>query len=81
MVSKQRVISRPFSAAESEESSTFKELTAIQETWICEDNLREFSGQTVGHYTDNKGCVYILGGWSRQPKLQALALAIFLSLR
>ena len=81
MASKQRDISRPFSEAESQESSTFKDLTAIHETWIKEDNLREFSGQTVGHYTDNKACVFILGGGSRQPKLQSLALAIFLSLR
>ena len=81
VASKQRVFSRPFSVAESEESSTFKELTAIHETWTREDVLIEFSGQTVGHYTDNKGCVFILGGGSRQLKLQALALAIFLSLR
>ena len=54
VASKQRVISRHFSAAESQESSTFRELTAIHETWIKEDNFRKFSGQTVGHYTDNK---------------------------
>jgi hypothetical protein len=79
--SKQRVFSRPFTLAESEESSTFKELTAIHDTWTDESNLRDFEGETVGHYTDNKGCVCILGSGSRQPILQALALAIFLSLR
>ena len=79
--SKQRFFSRPFTLAESEESSTFKELTAIHDTWMDESNLRDFEGKTVGHYIDNKGCVCILGSGSRQPKLQALALAIFLSLR
>ena len=49
--------------AESEESSTFKELTAIHDTWLDETNLREFEGETVGHYTD----MCILGGGSRQP--------------
>ena len=41
----------------------------------------EFAGQTVGHYTDNVATVYILGSGSRQPKLQALALDVFMSLR
>ena len=40
--SKQRVFSRPFTLAESEESSTFKELTAIHDTWTDESNLRDF---------------------------------------
>ena len=37
----ERAFSRPFSAAESEESSTFKELTAIKETWSRDDILEE----------------------------------------
>ena len=65
VASKQRVFSRPFTLVESEESSTFKELTAIHDTWMDETNLREFEGETVGHYTDKKGCVCILGGGSR----------------
>jgi hypothetical protein len=46
--SKQRFFSRPFTAVESQESSTFKELTAVHETWTNKDILAEFSGKTVG---------------------------------
>ena len=55
-----KVFSRPFTAAESEESSTFKELTAVKETWTRIDVLEEFRGKTVGHFTDNKAVVYIM---------------------
>ena len=79
--SKQRLSSRPFTAAESEESSTFKELTAVHETWTKEDILIEFENRTVGHYTDNKAVTYILSGGSRNPRLQKLALEVFLALR
>ena len=41
----------------------------MHEVWTNEDNLIEFAGQTVGHYTDNKAVVFILSGGSRQPKL------------
>ena len=67
--SKSRVISRPFSQAESEESSTFSELTAVHETWTDITILVEFQGQPVCHYKDNKA----VGNGSRQPKLQKLA--------
>ena len=79
--SKDRVISRPFTAAESKESSTFRELTTVHEVWTDEETLTEFAGQTVGHYTDNKAVCFIMGGGSRQPKLQKLAMSIFLALR
>ena len=72
------VISRHFTPAEAAESSTFRELTAVHETWTKEDVLVEFAGQTVGHYTDNVAVVYILGSGSTQPKLQALALDVFM---
>ena len=77
----QRAFSRPFSADESEESSTFKELTAIKDTWSRIDVLEEFRGKTVGHMTDSKAAVYILSGGSRNPRLQALSLSVFLTLR
>ena len=79
--SKQRLFSRPFSVAESQQSSTFKELTAVHETWTNMDILKEFSNNTVGHYTDNKAVTFILSGGSRNPGLQKLSLEIFLSLR
>ena len=59
--SKQRLFSRPFTVAESKESSTFKELTAVHETWKNVDILKEFAGKTVGHYGD-KAVIYSLAG-------------------
>ena len=79
--SKQRLFSRPFTAVEFQESSTFKELTAVHETWTNDEILTEFSGKTVGHYTDNKAVTFILSGGSRNPRLQKLSLEIFLALR
>ena len=79
--SNDRVISRPFTAAESMESSTFRELTIVHEVWTDESTLAEFAGQTVGHYTDNNAVCNIMIGGPRQPKLQKLAMSIFLSLR
>ena len=76
-----RAFSRPFTADESEESSTFRELTAVEETWTKPDILEEFRGKTIGHYTDSKAVVYILSGGSRNPRLQALSLSVFLNLR
>ena len=78
---KRCIISRHFTPAEAAESSTFRELTAVHETWTKEDVLVEFAGQTVGHCTNNKAVCYIMGGGSRQPKLQTLAMSIFLALR
>ena len=52
-----KVFSSPFTAVESEESSTFKELTAVPETWCNEDVFVDFEGKTVGHFTDNKAVV------------------------
>ena len=77
----QRAFSRPFSADESKESSTFKELTAVKETWSKTDILEEFRGKTVGHMTDSKATVFILSGGSRNPRLQALSMSVFLTLR
>ena len=72
--SKQRLFSGPFTAAESQESSTFQELIAVIETWINEDFLVKFTGNTVGHYTDTKAVTFILSGGSRNPGLQKLSL-------
>ena len=68
--SKSCVISRPFSQAESEESSTFGELTAVHETWTDITILVEFQGQTVIIQTTKLLCAF---GY-RQPKLEKLAL-------
>ena len=69
---KSPVISRPFTPAEPEESSTFRELTAVHETWTNVEVLVEFEGKTVGHNTYNKAVVFILGSGSKQPKFLSL---------
>ena len=79
--SRQKLFSRAFTVVESQESSTFKELTAVHETWTNPNILIEYANKTVGHYTDNKAVSFILAGGSRQPKLQKLALEVFLALR
>ena len=43
--------------------------------------MSEYANLTVGHYSDNKAVSFILAGGSRQPKLQKLALDVFLALR
>lgn len=78
--SSNRLFSRPFTAAESRESSTYKELSAIHGVWTDPVILEEFRGKTVGHYTDSKSTVAILGGGSRNTKLQKLVVEIVLSL-
>ena len=75
-----RVISGHFTPAEAKESSTFRELTAVHETWTDKVIFVDFEGQTVGHYTDNVAVVYILCSGSKQPKLQSLAMEVFMSL-
>jgi hypothetical protein len=79
--SKQRLFSRPFTAVESQESSAFKELTAVHETWTNEDILAKFSGKNCWTFIDNKAVTFILSGGSRNLGLQKLSLEIFLALR
>ena len=43
--------------------------------------MHEYANRTIGHYGDNKAVGFILAGGSRQPKLQKLALDIFLALK
>ena len=61
--SKQKLFSRAFTVVESQESSTFKELTAVHETWTNPNILIEYANKTVGHYTDNKAVSFILAGF------------------
>jgi hypothetical protein len=69
ILSKLRLVSRPFTTSESAESSTFREFMAVYETWTNIDILSSYTGQSVAHYTDNKAVVCILGRGSRQLKL------------
>ena len=45
--SKQRFFSTPFTAVESQESSAFKELTAVHVTWWNKDILAKFRGKKL----------------------------------
>jgi hypothetical protein len=65
--SKQRLFSRPFTAVESQESSAFKELTAVHETWTNEDILAKFSGKNCWTFIDNKAVTFIFVGRFWEP--------------
>ena len=75
--SKQRLFSRPFTVVKYQESSTFKELTAVHETWTNPDILNEFAGKTIGHYGDNKAICYILAGGLDNPSFKSSPLLSF----
>jgi hypothetical protein len=65
--SKQRLFSGPFTAVESQKSSTFQDLIAVIETWIKEDFLVKVYWNTIGHYTDIKAVTFILSFFFWEP--------------
>ena len=64
-----------WTAFESEKSSTWRELKAIDLALTSfKDN---FTGKVIKWYTDNKNCVNIVTSGSMKPELQSIALSIF----
>ncbi|VDI24030.1 Hypothetical predicted protein [Mytilus galloprovincialis] len=61
--------------SEAQESSTWRELKAIELALISFKNV--FEGKTLKWYTDNQNCVKIVKAGSMNEKLQILALSIF----
>ncbi|XP_063442680.1 uncharacterized protein LOC134722976 [Mytilus trossulus] len=61
--------------SEAQESSTWRELKAIELALISFKNV--FEGKTLKWYTDNQNCVKIVKAGSMNEKLQFLALSIF----
>ena len=65
--SKQRFFSTPFTAVESQESSAFKELTAVHVTWWNKDILAKFRGKNCWTFIDNKTVIFIFVGRFWEP--------------
>jgi hypothetical protein len=61
--SKQRFFSTPFTAVESQESSAFKELTAVHVTWWNKDILPKFRGKICWTFIDNKTVILVKRFW------------------
>ena len=78
---KKRLAGRALTEEEKDESSTYRELLAFNETWTDEKNLIEYKNKRVSHKTDNKALVYILVQGSRNRKLQPLVVEAILKLR
>ena len=62
-------------ANEREESSTWRELKAIDLELSCFKN--SFQGKTIKWFTDSQNCVKIVNAGSMKEKLHSLALSIF----
>ena len=80
-VARTTLASRAFSAEEQLQSSTWREMKAVQETWTNPGILGRFSGCRVAHYTDNKAVAAIVSKGSRNPRLQPLVVETVLALR
>ena len=72
---------RSFTERETKESSTFRELTAFHDVWTNTQVCERFRNMSVHHYTDSKAMMYIIGGGSKQPRLQRLLRDAILNLR
>ena len=79
--SKTTLASRAFTAEERLQSSTWRELTSVHETWTNSEVLRKFKGSKVAHYTDNKAVAAIVSSGSRNVRLQPMIVEMTLALR
>ena len=70
-----------FSEFESLQSSTWRELRAVHQTYTDPEILKRFAGLTVCHYTDSKSVANILFKGSKVFLLNVMVREIFLSLR
>ena len=73
--------SRAFTEEEQIQSSTWRELASVHETWTDSKVLSMFQGSRVAHYSDNKAVAAILHGGSRNPRLQPMVVETVLALR
>ena len=79
--SKVTLASRAFTEEERRQSSTWRELTSVHETWTNTEVLHRFRGARVAHYTDNKAVAAIVMRGSRNVRLQPMIVQVTLALR
>ena len=72
---------RAFSEEEQLQSSTWRELASVHETWTNPEILDRFKGSRVAHYTDSKAVAAILHAGSRNTRLQPMVVEVTLALR
>ena len=73
--------SEAFTQFESLQSSTYRELRALYQTYTDPVILTKFAGLTICHYTDSKSVANILYKGSRVHLLNVMIREIFLALR
>lgn len=76
-----KLAARAFSEQEREQSSTWRELAAVRDTWTNPEVLRQFQGCRVAHYTDSQAMASILTKGSRNTRLHPMVLEVALALR
>ena len=71
---------RMFSRKEALESSTYREILVLHEVY-CSADAAKLANMRIRHLTDNKAVEYIFKSGSRNPKIHALVVDVFLSCR
>ena len=72
---------RAFTEEERGQSSTWRELAAVRDTWTNPEVLRQFQGCRVAHYTDSQAMAAIITKGSRNAKLHPMVVEVALALR
>lgn len=70
-----KIVHRMWNSQEVMESSTWKELKAIELALLSFQNV--FTGKHLNWHTDNQNCVRIVQSGSMKEKLQIIAMSIF----
>ena len=79
--SRVRLAARAFTEEERGQSSTWRELAAVRDTWTNTEVLRQFKGCRVSHYTDSQAMASVLTKGSRNTKLHPMVMEVALALR
>ena len=75
---KEPLTSRPFTAFEREQSSTYRELVVLLEFYTSRV-AESFRGHRIRHFTDNMAVFHIMLGGSRKEHLQEMAVQTYLA--
>lgn len=72
------VARRMFTSKEARESSTYREILVLHETY-CKPEAVKFAGKKIRHLTDNQAVSWILRSGSRNSRIQKLVVEIYLA--
>ena len=65
------MLSEPFNEIEKEKSSTFREVAVFYKFYMS-DQVENWRGKSILHYTDNAAAARILSYGSRNPETQRM---------